>query len=134
MERDTRFPGWRRTLGLILVPFICVLPLAAIAAHQPEEPRGEPKHLTCTVRAVDTETQTLEVLTGVGLAVRLVRMQVAPTCDIRVAGTETELDNLEPGRVVRVRYLLTPATEEAPAQRVAVIIETIQFENKGGRR
>ena len=103
-------------------------PSAALAAGR------APRFLNCTVRAVDAKTKTLEVITGVGHALRLYTMEVAPACEIEVAGATADLASLNPGTVVRIQYMSLPAEPERPAQRMAMAIETLPSEDHGGAR
>ena len=54
-----------------------------------------------TVRAVDARTGTLELITGVGMSLRVVRMTVAPTTRVAAGGAAPRLADLKPGDVVR---------------------------------
>lgn len=57
------------------------------------------------VRSVDTRTRTLEVITGVGYALRLVRLDVPADVPITAAGVATlTLGDLKPGDVVAVSF------------------------------
>ena len=105
-------------------------PTSAPAAPQPVS--GEPAYLNCTVRAVDVKARSVEVITGVGYALRQYRMSVAPACEISVGGSAAELGNLKPGTIVRVRYQPVPAGPKAPARLMATAIETVRFSETGG--
>ena len=57
------------------------------------------------VRTVDTRTRTLEVVTGVGYALRVVRLDVPTDVPITAAGVATlTLGDLKPGDVVAVSF------------------------------
>jgi hypothetical protein len=57
------------------------------------------------VRTVDTRTRTLEVVTGVGYALRVVRLDVPADVPITAAGVATlTLGDLKPGDVVAVSF------------------------------
>ena len=92
-----------------LVPFQDVSPLvgtalAGVAQHAAPQPAALYTYQG-TVHSLQAKTGTLELITGVGHALRLVRMRV-PT-GLRVAGTATgaasvRVSGVKPGDVVRV--------------------------------
>ncbi|HEU4365229.1 MAG TPA: hypothetical protein VFT13_07160 [Candidatus Krumholzibacteria bacterium] len=92
--------------------------------------RDRPDTMTGTVRTVDVESQTLEIVTGVGHAVRLVRMQVAPDCTFTIPGAASRLASITQGTCVRVEYVA--AERGAPILRVAVAIEAVET-GEGGK-
>jgi hypothetical protein len=96
--------------------------------------RTAPDSVIGTVRNVDTATRTLEVMTGVGHAVRVMRIEVAPDCDIRMPGAEPGLESLRRGACVRIEYTVAPSLTAAPARWVAVAIEALRFDERGGAR
>jgi hypothetical protein len=71
-----------------------LLPAAAIAAQ-----RDVPYVYHGTVQAVTPGS--LKLITGMGLALRLVQMRTAPTTSIVSDGAAVALDDLRPGDVVR---------------------------------
>jgi hypothetical protein len=56
------------------------------------------------VRVVDARGRALEVTTGVGLALQVVRLQVPATTQVTAAGVALPLSQLAPGDIVRVSY------------------------------
>src|SRR5881628_1308212 len=54
-----------------------------------------------TLRAFNARTGTLELITGVGMSLRVVRMTTAPTTRLVAAGAAPRLADLKPGDVVR---------------------------------
>ena len=92
-----------------LVPFQDVSPLvgtalAGVAQHAAPQPAALYTYQG-TVHSMQAKTGTLELITGVGHALRLVQMRV-PT-GLRVAGTTTgaasmRVSGVKPGDVVRV--------------------------------
>ena len=62
-----------------------------------------------TVRTVSTRTGTLELITGVGMSLRVVRMTMAPTTRLIAAGATPRLADLKPGDVVRAEGRRTAA-------------------------
>jgi hypothetical protein len=108
---------------------------------------SEPASLNCTVRSVDLKTKSIDVITGVGYALRQYRMRLAPTCEIRAVGrvaiarsgsvavgTVADLSALRPGAIVRVTYQAVPAAPKVPAHLMAVAIEVERPEETGGSR
>jgi len=90
--------------------------------------------LTCTVRSIDTTARALDLIIGVGHALRLVRMQVDATCQIKASGGSVDLKDLEPGLIVRVNYV-PPVSPPRPADRpVAHSIEILSIEPEGSER
>ena len=87
-----------------------------------------------TVRAVDHETRVLDLITAVGHATRVVRLQVASDCKITVPGAAAHLTSLVPGTVARVEYV--PARPLAPTTVYGVIvaIEAIDVDAETGAR
>ena len=134
MKRTSILSGLILTLAIFALAFAARSSPPAPTPPEPPAVGGEPAYLNCTVRAVDTKASTLEVITGVGYALRQYRMSVAPACSITVGGSETDLKGLKPGAIVRVRYQPVAAGPKAPARLMATAIETVQFENGGGAR
>ena len=131
----------RRTsiwLCLLLTLAVLALGLGARSAPPTTAPTtpppvsGEPAYLNCTIRSVDAKTRTVEVITGVGYALRQYRMAVAPACEITVGGSAADLGNIKPGTIVRVRYQPVPAGPKTPARLMATAIETVRFTETGG--
>lgn len=84
--------------------------------------------LTVTITAVDTESRSLDVITGVGHALRSVRIHLDPACRIMVAGAAGQLRDLERGDVVCIEYRKTTQGNMASA------IETVRPTPNGRRR
>jgi hypothetical protein len=78
---------------------IAASPIAA-TAQQPS-----PTHnVQGTVRVVDVRGRAFEVTTGVGMALRVVRLQVPADTRVTAAGAVLPLARLQSGDVVRVSY------------------------------
>jgi len=86
------------SLASLVVPVV-------LAAQQPTAPHDSVRG---AIRAVDTRARTLEVTTGVGLALRVVRLQVpaaVPITDQNGAqSAPINLAALKPGDVIRVSF------------------------------
>jgi len=134
MKRSSIWSGLLLTLALLALAFGARSSPPASPPPAPPAAGGEPAYLNCTVRAVDTKARTLEVLTGVGYALRLYRMSVAPACEITVGGAGADLKSLKPGTIVRVRYQPVAAGPKAAARLMATSIETVEFQDGGGGR
>lgn len=97
-----RFTAWS---------FLFIAPLA-LGAQQPTAPPARPAaphdSLRGAVRAVDMRARTLEVTTGVGFALRVVKLQVPPDVPItdREGGQRDpmRLAELKPGDIVRATF------------------------------
>jgi hypothetical protein len=74
--------------------------------------------LTATVRSVDAPGRTLEVVTGVGLALRVVRLAWKETTTVKAATAGAGMAQLEPGDFVHVEYAKTSEGN---------IVKTIEF-------
>jgi len=87
--------------------------------------------VTGTVRAVDTKSRTIEIVTGVGYATRALRLQIAEDGTIVVPrAAAAQLSSLVPGMVARIEYVATPS---ARTHGVAVKIEALDVEGGKGR-
>jgi len=88
------------SLASFFIPF-------AVAAQQ-VAPTAPHDSVRGAIRAVDTRARTLEVTTGVGLAIRVVRLQVPATVPITdrkdAPGAPINLAALKPGDVIRVSF------------------------------
>ena len=96
---------------LSLASFIA--PLALAAQQQPTpppaaQPTAPHDSVRGAIRAVDVRARTLEVTTGVGYALRVVRMQVpasVPITDRKTGqGEPIKLAELKPGDVIRASF------------------------------
>lgn len=84
--------------------------------------------MTVTVYMVDTNARTLDVITGIGHALRLLKVQVDPQCEIRVAGAGAHLGDLKAGHIVRIQY------RKLSRGSVAEKIDTVAPEATEGKR
>ena len=83
-------------------------PAASPAAATP--PAAAPSAtLTATVQSVDAQTRTLQVVTGVGYALRVVKLSwkaTSPT--VKTAAPGASMDQVKAGDLVRVEYAKEP--------------------------
>src|SRR5438093_5653779 len=94
--------------AILLVPLVISAPAdwGALTSAQPA-----PSYTyQGTVRAVNARTGALELITGVGMSLRVVRMTTAPTTRLVAAGAASSprLADLKPGDVVRTECRRTP--------------------------
>lgn len=110
-------------------------PAASVAApagqpartSTPEDSEERVK-LVATLQALDTSAQKIWLVTGMGLALRVLQAEVAPTCQIKVSGEAARLGDLKPGNVVRAECL------SSDGKLVAVVIETVPTPAEGRPR
>lgn len=116
------------------LPCVIVLPLLVVFGSLAEGtaalPAGPvpavPDTLVGTVRAVDYETETVEVLTGVGMAVWVERVRVYPGVPVTIQGRPRPLTDLRRGQIVRVVYRVTVEGK------VAASLEVLPRRDAGG--
>ena len=95
----------RRTIRTAALTAILLLPLVISApadwgALTSAQPAPSYTYLG-TVRAVNARAGTLELITGVGMSLRLVRMTTAATTRLVATGAAPRVGDLKPGDVVR---------------------------------
>jgi hypothetical protein len=86
------------------------------------EPKGaaEMRPVTGTVRAVDLEHRTLDLVTGVGYALRIERVEIPAGVTVKGAGKGATLSSVTDGCIVRV------GCHHATAGMVASTLELIE--------
>jgi hypothetical protein len=85
---------------LASVCIIAAFPLVATA----QQPAAPAHNVQGAVRVVDVRGRALEVTTGVGMALRVVRIQVPAEVRVTARGAALSLGQLAPGDIVRVSY------------------------------
>ncbi|HEV8356254.1 MAG TPA: hypothetical protein VGQ17_05725 [Gemmatimonadales bacterium] len=84
-----------------------LLPLLATSAHSPQaQARSglqEPATYTYqgTVHAVRTDSSSIDLITGVGFALRMVHMNIVPDTKFEAPNGKLALNDLKPGDVLR---------------------------------
>ena len=110
----------RRSHGILLIAVAgvlgCVLSFTGALA-QPAS-RTTPVVVTGTICRIDTGTGTLELLMGVGHAIRLERIRFQASVPVKSRGKSAALSSLAPGAVCRVECSLVDAHETATAVEV----------------
>jgi hypothetical protein len=86
-------------------------------------PAASMERMAGTVRAVDSRAHTLVLMTGVGYALRVVRITVPPGVAIR--GSASGPPTLEPGCIVRVECQHAGAARAESAPRVASAVTVL---------
>ena len=90
------------------VPMTLLALLAAVRLLPAQQPTVPHDSVRGAVRAVDLRARTLEVTTGVGFALRVVKLQVPPEVPITDRKTSQpepmRLAELKPGDVVRATF------------------------------
>ena len=127
MTHEAKIPALRRTVEVISLLLIGASVGSAWLQRSSQPASGEPPSLAATVRSVDAKKGTLDVITGVGLALRVVRFRVDEQCQIKVKGGAAKLTDLRPGEVVRLQY------RKIDDRRMAQTIETLQFQAASGK-
>jgi len=130
MNRAAHFIAKRRTLALALLAALASL--APVAHSQTTTEPATPMHMIGTVRAVDTKTRMIELITGVGHAVRIMRLQVAEDCEITVPWAAKHLSSFIPGTHARIEYIAAPAEAGASVHGVVVAIEALEVDRPDG--
>jgi hypothetical protein len=85
--------------AILLVPLVTAAPADWRALNSPQ-PAASYTYQG-TVRAVNVRAGTLELITGVGMSLRVVRMTMAPTTRLAASGAAPRLAGLKPGDLVR---------------------------------
>ncbi len=80
-----------------LLPFVLIAAPAAAQQAPHDSVQG-------AVRVVDVRGRTIEVTTGVGMALRVVRLRVPPETRITAAGAPLAFAQLKPGDIIRVSF------------------------------
>jgi hypothetical protein len=111
--------------ALVMLAFVLV---GAVEASPAPRAEADAVDLNATIHSVDVDAKMVEVVTGIGHALRVYAMRVGPSCQIRVEGGSATLAQLKSGPVVHVRYRRTDAGMVAEA------IETLPPLPGGGER
>ena len=77
-----------------------------------------------TVHTVRSEPGSLDLITGVGPALRMIHMTVPPSASLEAAGKRVALTDLKPGDVIHAECRLTAQGMVAEAIRVLPVAET----------
>jgi hypothetical protein len=81
--------------------------------------------LTATCRSMDYDAGTMDAITGVSFALRVVTFQVDEDTEVVIRGERGELADLAPGKVVRIHYRKTPQGNEA--ERIEEVLDATEM-------
>ena len=87
---------------IVLLLSVLAAPIAARAQQLPHD------SLQGAVRVLNARARTLEVTTGVGMALQVVRLQVPSDARITTRGAALAFSALQPGDIVRVSFGARP--------------------------
>ena len=123
-------PGESPLLLHLAFGMLLLGPSPALSAGTSPSPSGAaaesaPEALVATIRSFDPKAGALDLLTGCGHALRVVRFSVPSETKITQKGTAARLPDLRPGTIVRVEF------RREGDRKVA---RTIQVEAPGGGR
>jgi len=93
-------------MNRVTLSIVCLLAPAAAAQTPASSPHDS---LQGAIRTVDARKRTVEVTTGVGMSLWVVRLRVPTELRITASGTALPLTALQPGDIVRVSYGSRPA-------------------------
>lgn len=119
---SSTIPGRVAVLAVLAALFVTFhrAPAAtrAVTPLQPTSPLRQPEPtpqaaVQCeyrgTVQAVQPQTTSLDVITGVGFALRLIHIRTMPATSITTAGAMLAFGEVKPGDIVRVKCRMTDA-------------------------
>ena len=92
--------------GLGSLPWLVSPATAAGPTQAPPSPTATARaqEITATVRSVDASARRVDLLTGVGHALRIVRISVAEGCQIRVRAAAAGLRDVKAGDICWVQF------------------------------
>lgn len=105
--------GIGRRAPLLILSLAMFLPGGATSAAPPSPAAtpaaaGPSVTLTATVQSIDAQARTLQVVTGVGYALRVVKISWKEAPTVKAAAAGTGMAQLKPGDLVRVEYTKAP--------------------------
>ncbi len=106
MHRTTRTAA---VAAVLLIPLTFSSPAHPRGARRIDTAQAAPSYTYVgTVHAVNARAGSLDLITGVGMALRLVHMTTQPTTLFAGAGASLRLRALQPGDIVRTECRSTP--------------------------
>lgn len=81
--------------------------------------------LTATCRSMSYDGDTMDVITGVSFALRVVTFLVDEGTEVVIRGERGELADLAPGKVVRIQYRTTPQGNQA--DRIEEVLDSAEM-------
>lgn len=107
--------------AILLIPFLISTPIRhRLQAPPPTQPATSYTYLG-TVRAVNAQAGTLDLITGVGMSLRLVHMTAGPAVRASAPATGVRIADVKPGDAVRVECRRTSAPPGLVVNRIEKI-------------
>ena len=124
MNRLLRVPA---ALAIALAFFSSLLLDSPVpgAQHAAANAQGSDYWIGCTLKLLDLERHRLEVIVGVGHALRIVKMDLSASCRASARGQRIPLQAIHPGDIVRVHYESPPGAAAALARGTATRIDLV---------
>jgi len=104
MSRRLTLPAFAASLALLPL-LACGGPYQGAPVPGPD---SGPNVLTGTCRDYDFGAGTLDVVTGVSTALRMITFKIQESTEITVRGRRAELADLQANTVLRIEYHVTP--------------------------
>jgi hypothetical protein len=98
----------KRLMAVLLIPLLATASTAQGAEQRPASQQPAAYVYNGTIHVVRAEPGTVDLITGVGSALRMVHMNILPTTTIEDAGRRLTLGDLKPGDVIHAECRLTP--------------------------
>jgi len=125
MSRSPR-PSVRASTLVLLSSLACGGARQEAPVPRPASPAGSTSSvLTATCRSMDQDAGTMDVITGVSFALRVVTFQVDEDTEVMIRGEPGEMADLAPGLVVRIHYRKTPQGNQA--DRIEEVLDSTEM-------
>src|SRR2546427_1935351 len=112
-------------LGILLLQPSPAFPGGAPPQTSSVASEGAGETLVATVCSCDPEARTMNLLTGCGHALRMVKISVGSEAKLAQKGRAVQLSELKPGAIVRVRFRRSEDVNKA---------QSVEVETPGGGR
>lgn len=117
MSRRLTLPAFASTIALLSL-LACGGPYQGASVPGPD---SGPSVLTGTCRDYDVDARTLDVVTGVSFALRMITFKIHENTEIRIRGQRAELAYLRANMVVRIEYRVMP--QGNLADKITVVLD-----------
>lgn len=126
MVTEKLMPYLATILGILLLQPSRAFPETAPPQASPAvSSEGAGETLVATVCSCDPDAGTINLLTGCGHALRMVKISVGTEAKLTQKGSAVRLSELKPGAIVRVRFRRTEDLNQA---------QSVEVEAPGGGR
>jgi len=125
MIRAKLLPWLAPILGILLLQPLPAFPGGTPPQTSAVSPEGANETLVATVCSCDLEARTINLLTGCGHALRMVKVSVGSEAKLAQKGKAFRLSELKPGTIVRVRFRKSEDLNRA---------QSVEVEAPGGGR